>query len=128
MTPSQRQLIKEAYQAGYYGALNEAPSRTTLRFLKRLAAKVAKEMNLEKQGFTLNRKGNIIDPVTGKEVKGSKYMGNVLKRRSEILRKSKKGLFDPKNPDLDTPIDDAIDALKKRLDDADDIDLDEPIG
>ena len=70
MTPSQRQLIKEAYQAGYYGALNEAPSRTTLRFLKRLAAKVAKEMNF----------------------------------------------------------DDAIDALKKRLDDADDIDLDEPIG
>ena len=69
MTPAQRQLIKEAYQAGYYGALNEGPSRTTLRFLKRLAAKVAREINLEKQGFTLNRKGNIIDPTTGKRLK-----------------------------------------------------------
>ena len=129
MTPSQRQLIKEAYQEGYQSAFNEGPTRNTLQFLQRLAARIAREQSFKKQGFILNKKGNIIDPTTGKEVfRGSKYKGNVLSKRAKVIRKSGKGLIDPTNPELDTPIDDVIDALKKRIDDAGDTDLDTPIG
>tara|TARA_Y100001938_G_C7962650_1_gene365125 strand:- start:136 stop:525 length:390 start_codon:yes stop_codon:yes gene_type:complete len=129
MKPEQRQMIKEAYQEGYQSALNEAPNRNTLRFLARLATRIAKEMNFKKQGFTLNKKGNIIDPLTGKEIKTNKYTkGNVLDRRAKIRRKIGQGPIDSTNPDLDTPIDDVIDTLKKQIDDAGDTDLDTPIG
>ena len=115
MTPSQRQLIKEAYQAGYYGALNEAPSRATILYLQRLAKRVAREIRLQKQGFTLNRQGHVIDPETGKRVswRGKQGLENRPPDQTRLgalsrIRRKAGGLQNPTNPDLDIRIGDAI--------------------
>ena len=137
MNHIQRQLIKEAYKEGYESALNE----DVFRFIRRLLgmddavpprAPGIRQKPVDTGDVIVDTGDVIVDPP---KRKGGRPLSNEPGRmiRRSINKSNTRspldtpiGADDVPPGDLDTPINDLIDKIKKQIDD--DPDIDTPIG